>query len=499
MADKSLDIVLRILTQQVGPQKAAEVVKQVKEETARATKAVKELTAAEKKAAEERRKAAIINREAGGVLNKTRQEMDASVKSAIRHRDITSQLALSKQNLNHALRGASRAFPLLRAAINPVTAGFAIVSLALAKWVQGVSEARAATASFREMNRPLAGEISAPTRELEAAADLWKQHTKLLTDATAAQRELTAATGDGTDKLKAAHAQTLKEISAREAADLAEVDAQLATGAIDERTAATRRARIKSDSGAAATDATARLDKDLLAAKEKELEELKTKLPALKDNAEARLKEFLALERTLSGLEREMANLMAEKKRREDWAAANRGSPPELYAANQAAIKSIHSRFMRTEGDFEAAREKMPGAKDALETARSELAQNTQATTAAQTFISNRPDTADHDRTMAGANRRRQMAEMIARQSEFSPHAGLLGAASAGADTMLSGGRVSSEQSAAMSEATKLLGLRGASQDKIVEILAKLNDKEEGFVRALQQIEKRESVQQKVP
>ena len=96
MADKSLDILIRILTQQVGAEKAQDIVKKVTEETQKSTEATKKNTDAEGKS------------------------------------------FTSKKQLKEAIKGLSMEFPILgrvaALALNPIAFAVAAGALAFTIW-----------------------------------------------------------------------------------------------------------------------------------------------------------------------------------------------------------------------------------------------------------------------------------------------------------------------------------------------------------------------------
>lgn len=118
MADNQLDILIRIITQELGPQKANEVVKKFTEET--------------KKATEETKKATVATQE-----NTT----------------ATDRAFTSKKQLKDAVRGLSMEFPILgrlaSLALNPISLIVAGIAGAFTIWKRRVDELTISLAGFQ--------------------------------------------------------------------------------------------------------------------------------------------------------------------------------------------------------------------------------------------------------------------------------------------------------------------------------------------------------------
>ena len=67
----------------------------------------------------------------------------------------------------------------------------------------------------------------------------------------------------------------------------------------------------------------------------------------------------------------------------------------------------------------------------------------------------------------------------------------IISKAAAGADSILGGGRADAGQSAAINYLTKQLGLQGLSNKAVLQIMSRMNDTQENFIKSLQQLEKK--------
>lgn len=66
--------------------------------------------------------------------------------------------------------------------------------------------------------------------------------------------------------------------------------------------------------------------------------------------------------------------------------------------------------------------------------------------------------------------------------------------AASGADAVLAGGKANADQAAAIAQLTRAYGLQGQNQATILQIISKMNDREENFARALATLESRQNV-----
>ncbi|MBE0545729.1 MAG: hypothetical protein IH623_30735 [Verrucomicrobia bacterium] len=513
-ADKSLNIELRILTKEVGPQKAAEIVKKLREETKQSN---------------------VVNREAGNVLAKTRAEMDSSVRSAIKSRDITSQLTLSKQNLKKALEGVTRAIPgasLLRSFLNPVTAGFTLLTLAVANWIGRMVAARNASRALEEAGRSDSAQLNTQVDQLDANIESTRTFNRELSELEEKQKGIKDQTDAATNALSRQHAMLITEMDAQSGAKLAEIDAAVATGQMTPAAAAAARAKVASSTQTAKDEESAKLERKILEEKKKELAALEALRPSLEAEAEARSKTVKQLTDDLAYSEKRAQELSQQIESRNQWMQTHgRGASHAERESNRLDTTRLIGELAAVQTQGWAARTGLSDATPGLESARGKLRENITQGRAASDAIARQQtliqENSAHRGALAGARNRQQIAEMINRTANYKAsdirlttddpdgktggrfgkqmdeeaeaaralglrrNVGLLSSAAAGADAINAGGRADSEQAQAINAAARALGLSGMAQDKVLEILGKMNDREEYFIRALERFESR--------
>jgi hypothetical protein len=462
MADKSLDIVLRILTKEVGPQKAAEVVKKLRTET---------------------EKSNVVNREAGNVLAKTRSELESNVK-------VTGSATVENIKLREAARGLNVQFPMLGRAMllftNPLAAlsGILVSTIALFFKLRNEAKALAAEVDFT----PMAKSNEALAQSARLAADDLNKFWDSLQKGSSVNESLSRSADETIRKIQdeAAAAETLA--SAQNELALAKLKAAHAGGEMSDEEFAARQ------SGLQVAGDLARFNRDkstrsaIMTAMQTDLERRQAARGAGLSAVAAAEKEKIGAEsvfdRTNARFQDAQGELAALNEKEK---TVGRLRPDEFRR------KLLLQRIVAAE-QF-----KVADAQSAIGTADSRLKSAQNEVTTNDTAIAglkNRIGGASASNALLDSS---QGAALNLRAEARSPGAGMLLSAATGADAIRGGGRASPDESRAMNEAVRLLNLRGASEDQILKILGQLNDKEEYLLNALQRLESRTATMANVP
>jgi len=483
VANKSLDILIRVLTQEVGPQKAAEVVKRIRDETEKSTRATREHN--------------IVNREAGNVLAKTRDQLHASTIAAGKSASATQNFTVGLNQLRAAARGAGAAFPgltrLATAFLNPVSAGFAAAAFAVNHFMQRIILARQAKLALAEAGRFHASVLKDEISELDRMGESIKDFNDKINEARGGKTGLAEDSQARIDALRKAHSIQGSEQDALTAAALAEVDTMAAAGSISAGDAAARKKKITGDAEAWKRTAQATLDDQIVKEKEALVAALKKELPALEAETEARRKAVSAKEREVAGLEQMIADDEAEIQRRNQWAATHgRNASPESVAANLSEIGFLNRRIGNTRVDLGRARTGLADEGRALFAAERAQVGNVSASSAAGAFIASEAGAVASRAAIGSAASRQRTAEagsLFGGEFDFAP---TMAMASQAARQISAGRGVSAEEGAAVRKAIELTGASGQSRETILAMLEKMTRDEVTFRNALRRIASRQ-------
>lgn len=452
MAD-NFDIAIRILTQQVGPEKAQEILKQVRAETEKLTKA--------------------------------QVENNATVSDAAKKVEF---LNFKKSELKKLLGDLKQQFPelanVIRLALDPRLLGITLLirSFTTLKEMIKATLDLLTPSEWKGRADAIAAGAEALKQSQIAAQSFWHELDRAKT---------------ATEKLEDATRRNIETVRNQEAAELAVLAAKEKAGLISAEQAEAQRAKIKEQADAAELNQLMEQRAKLAA----QIKQLEAKLPsqmaaagqAQSSNA------TLAKERDIyagnvassnakiSAYEAEFEARRTGGQRSGIWDTLSDTALRQAYDSEVAARDKAQgfltrldsnsvatiSRNNATISDATAAQQTLTGARGRLGTL------NEQITSKSASNLLNQQTNWRTDAISAGHG---QAGEIV-------------GLAASGADTLKAGGKISQEQSAAIAKATQLLGLSGQSNATILNILGRMNDSQTAFMNSLRALEQKVGIQ----